>query len=248
MIFYSCISASNMAFIILPFIFSAVSQQRYLVPGNYACQSNLRGAKKSSLFVAPTKPFFNDLQLRKIGSYTPPSRKEKYIQDTIQFLYANYWTQPCSAPNVYEVSLMLGCIYDNFNIFDEVIIFTSITMYDTQGFIVMEKIVSGYSLYYPRGLLFIRGRENYSLLVQLTRNTEFLTNPNILASYSDVATTGSISYYKYLMRRASRNYYSFNDVLFALYNIMTVKSPTPELTFANLGRMKLHALLREALY
>ncbi|RVD91070.1 hypothetical protein TUBRATIS_24910 [Tubulinosema ratisbonensis] len=147
-----------------------------------------------------------DIPFQPFWPYKRVSDK-RFKKAIIRFLEETYWRPPFSFPNIPEVRKMLSLIYDWIDSFKELCIFTSLSMFGTGGYINMSQKYPPPrpgEKWYSRGLLQISGEENYKVLAKLTCDKEFLTNPDILATYDSEATEASVFFWNYLIKKRKK--------------------------------------------
>ncbi|KCZ78653.1 hypothetical protein H311_00313 [Anncaliia algerae PRA109] len=132
-----------------------------------------------------------------------PIARDDYLEKMIAFLTKQYWIDPKTKPNVDDVKQTLLTIYDEISDAKELLIITAISVFETNAFMKMheEPIPEG-DKWYSRGILQIYLEERYIHIAKLTKNIEFLDNPDILSNLDLDATTASLLFWKYLVSEA----------------------------------------------
>ncbi|KCZ74430.1 hypothetical protein H311_04605, partial [Anncaliia algerae PRA109] len=104
-----------------------------------------------------------------------------------------------------DIQNLLQKFYEEFDDWNELEIFTANAIFTTGGFKNMsQKYPEPVDEWFSRGILQICTEGNYQKLAEIMEDEIFITNPDILASFEDIATEGSIAFWKFLVENAKK--------------------------------------------
>ncbi|KCZ77185.1 hypothetical protein H311_01807 [Anncaliia algerae PRA109] len=155
-------------------------------------------------------------------SNSKPVTRGKFVNDLYGYIYVKYWENIKRAPLFKkEINDLLQTIYDEINDWNELLIFTANAIFATKGFKEMIKKYS-YEMEEPiyRGIMQISAERDLRLIAYLMNDDDFIEFPNVLSSFENIATKGSIKFWQYLIQKAKEKDASFELNFESAFNLL----------------------------
>ncbi|KAM0676501.1 hypothetical protein GVAV_000470 [Gurleya vavrai] len=134
--------------------------------------------------------------------FTPELHKrERFITEMKKFITYMY------SQNVdWSGTTAIGYIYDQLKMnTNELFIFFAIVLYNTDGMQFLEELDCD-EIYKSRGLLMLNCKENYELMANLTKNSDWVNKPEKLGFLSMCAVEATVRYWKYFTNGSETRY------------------------------------------
>lgn len=141
------------------------------------------------------------------GPTPKPVPEEEFVDKLFEYIIGKYGngTKKAAKRAAQDIENLLQKFYNEFDDWNELEIFTANAIFTTGGFKNMsQKYPEPVDEWFSRGILQICTEGNYRKLAEIMEDEVFITNPDILASFEDIATEGSIAFWKLLVEDAKK--------------------------------------------
>lgn len=155
-----------------------------------------------------------------------------YMDSTSSWNFGVFFMKTINSTNekIFNAGEILKIIWDTIGGRDKskLALFVASSLHNTSNYKVFEEADNSSDRYKSRGLLMIRGKENYKLLSHLSATEhDYMCDPKRLSSVNEFAIRDTIEFWEYKMEHN----YTFNNMMksFKIKNWMENRWETPDI-------------------